>query len=137
MSLQVSWVRLPATPGNCRLFHFPLFSPHNIYFQREAGYSEQVQLSPKASRILGMIYHKFYRFYGTSTLLRLLTLLKLMYKLLNYCSFMWDPPLVKDQEAMELVQKFALRLCCKTWSAAYLQLLHSTGLTALSAERKL
>ena len=50
---------------------------------------------------------------------------------------MWDLPLVKDQEALESVQKFALRLCCKKWSAAYLQLLDSTGLTTLSAERKI
>ena len=89
----------------------------------------------KARRILGMIYRKFYRFCGTSTLLRL-------YKAyvkphLDYCSFVWDLPLVKDQEVLESVQKFALRLCCKKWSAAYLQLLDSTGLTTLSAERKI
>ena len=56
---------------------------------------------------------------------------------LEYCSFVWDPPLVKDQEALESVQKFALRLCCKKWSAAYLILLDSTGLTTLSAEPKI
>ena len=74
-----------------------------------------------------MIYRKFYRFCGTSTMLRL-------YKgyvkpHLNDCSSVWDPPLVKVQEALESVQKFALRLCCKNWSAAYLQLLDSTDLT--------
>ena len=89
----------------------------------------------KARRILGMIYRKFYRFCGTSTLLRL-------YKAyvkphLDYCSFVWDAPLVKDQEALESVQKFALRLCCKKWYAAYLQLLDSTGLTTLNAEHKI
>jgi len=25
----------------------------------------------------------------------------------NYCSFVWDPPLVTDQEALESIQKFA------------------------------
>ena len=46
---------------------------------------------------------------------------------LDYCSFVWNPPLVKDQEALESVQKFALRphyelscftfICspCKNW----------------------
>ena len=82
-----------------------------------------------------MIYRKFYHFCGTSTMLRL-------YKAyvkphLNYCSSAWDPPLVKDQEALESVQKFALKLCYKNSSAAYLQLLNSTGLTTLSAEHKI
>ena len=45
--------------------------------------------------------------------------------------------MVKDQEALESVQRFALRLCCKNWSAAYLQLLDSTDLTTLSAKRKI
>ncbi len=71
----------------------------------------------------------------TSTLLRLY---KAYVKLhLNYCSIVWDPPLAKDQEALESVQKFALRLCCKNWSAAYHELLDSTGLTTLSTERKI
>ena len=102
----------------------------------DLSWSKQVSsVVSKARRILGMIYRKFYRFCGTSTLLRL-------YKAyvkphLDYCSFVWDPPLFKDQEALESVQKFALRLCCKKWSAAYLQLLDSTGLTTLSAERKI
>ena len=59
-----------------------------------------------------MIYCKIYHFCGTSTLLRLY---KAYVKLhLNYCSFLWDLPLVKDQEALESVQKFALRLCYRT-----------------------
>ena len=87
----------------------------------DLSWSKQVSLVvSKARRILGMIYRKFYRFCGTSTLLRL-------YKAyvkphLNYCSFVWDPP---------------LGLCYKNWSATYLQLLNSTGLTTLSAERKI
>ena len=102
----------------------------------DLSWSKQVcSVVSKARRILGMIYRKFYRFCGTSTLLRL-------YKAyvkphLEYCSFVWDPPLVKNQEALESVQKFALRLCCKKWSAVYLRLLDSTGLTTLSAERKI
>ena len=77
----------------------------------DLSWSKQVSsVVSKAKRILGTIYRKFYRFCGTSTLLRL-------YKAyvkphLEYCSFVWDPPLVQHQEALESVQKFALRLCC-------------------------
>ena len=35
---EVSWVRLPVAAS---LFHFPLFLPRNICFQREARCSEQ------------------------------------------------------------------------------------------------
>ena len=112
------------------------FKYRGVTITDDLSWSKQVSsVVSKARRILGMIYCKFYRFCGISTLLRL-------YKAyvkphLEYCSFVWDPPLVKNQEALKSVQKFALRLCCKKWSAAYLQLLDSTGLTTLSAERKI
>ena len=102
----------------------------------DLSWSKQVSsVVSKARRILGMIYRKFYCFRGTSTMLRLHKAYVKPH--LNHCSSEWDPPLVKDQEALESVQKFALKLCCKNWSAAYLQLLDSTGLTTLSAERKI
>ena len=112
------------------------FKYRGVTITDDLSWSKQVSsVVSKARRILGMIYCKFYRFCGTFTLLRL-------YKAyvkphLEYCSFVWDPPLFKNQEALKSVQKFALRLCCKKWSAAYLQLLDSTGLTTLSAECKI
>ena len=30
-----------STPSGCQPFHFPLFSPQNIYFQHEVRWSEQ------------------------------------------------------------------------------------------------
>ena len=57
----------------------------------DLSWSKQVSsVVSKARRILGMIYHKLYRFCGTSPML---------YKAyvkphLNYCSSVWDPPLV-------------------------------------------
>ena len=33
---------LGSTPGGCQPFHFPLFSPHNIYFQCEARCFEYI-----------------------------------------------------------------------------------------------
>ena len=122
--------------NNDSLEDIPQFKYRGVTITDDLSWSKQVSsVVSKARRILGMIYCKFYRFCGTSTLLRL-------YKAyvkphLEYCSFVWDSPLVKNQEALKSVQKFALRLCCKKWSAAYLQLLDSTGLTTLSAERKI
>ena len=79
-----------------------------------------------------MIYRKFYLVCRTSTLYK-----AYVKPHLNYCSFTWDPPLVKDQEALDSVQKCVLRHSCKNWSAVYLKLLDSADLTTLSAERKI
>ena len=92
----------------------------------------KVKVVSKARRILGMIYRKFYFVCRTSTLYK-----AYVKPHLNYCSFTWDPPLVKDQEALESVQKCVLRHSCKNWSAVYLKLLDSTDLTTLNAERKI
>lgn len=49
----------------------------------------------------------------------------------------WDPYHKTEIEALEAVQRFALRMCLKSWSADYDQLLLETGLpsfkTRLSA----
>jgi len=43
--------------------------------------------------------------------------------LLNYCSSVWIHTTEQGPKALESVQKFALRLCFRNWSAAYHQLL--------------
>ena len=72
-----------------------------------------------------MIYRKFYRFVKAVQSLHEASL-RLLF---HVGSTNGQRPRGTDQEALELVQKFALRLCCKNWSAAYLQLLDSTSLT--------
>jgi len=53
----------------------------------DLSWSKQVSsVVSKARRILGKIYHTFYHFCGTS---------------ITVPFFVWDPPLVKDQEALE------------------------------------
>ena len=49
----------------------------------------------------------------------------------------WDPHLTKDIKLIEDVQKFALRVCSKFWSADYESLLRSCNLPSLCDRGKL
>jgi len=82
---------------------------------------------------VGVIFRKFYRWCDTSTLLKLY--IAYVKPHLQYSSFVWGPPLLKDQQAFEKVQKFASRMCCKHWSASYSELLEQSNLPALINER--
>ena len=48
----------------------------------------------------------------------------------------WDPYLVKDVKLIEDVQKFALRICLKSWNSNYESLLSYCHVPTLSNRRK-
>ena len=55
---------------------------------------------------------------------------------LEYASSVWDPYLKKNIEAIEHVQKFALKVCWKDWHSDYVTLLNATNVPPLAARRK-
>ena len=55
---------------------------------------------------------------------------------LEYAAASWDPFLKKDIELIEDVQKFALRVCLKSWSATYAELLEQSNLPSLQTRRQ-
>ena len=55
---------------------------------------------------------------------------------LEYVVPVWDPYLSKNINALEQVQRFALRVCTKSWNSSYDNLLCLTGLPRLSERRK-
>ena len=46
---------------------------------------------------------------------------------LEYCSIVWDPYSAKDVEALEKVQRFALRVCLKQWDLNQEKMLQASG----------
>ena len=56
---------------------------------------------------------------------------------LEYAPQAWDPYLAKDIELLERTQKFALRVCCKDWSASYCDLLKCCQVPSLSDRRRI
>ena len=55
---------------------------------------------------------------------------------MEYAVPVWDPHFVKDIEALESVQKFAAKMCTKTWqNSSYSEQLHALNLTTLKERR--
>jgi len=63
----------------------------------------------------------------TNTQTLITTLLQLYLSLVHphteYATPVWDPHLLSNINSLEIVQKFALHVCCKQWDAAYSELL--------------
>ena len=77
-------------------------------------------LCAKARQLIGLLYRRFYKHANTATLLQLYK--SFIRPHLEYCAIVWDPHLSKDIEALEKVQRFALRMCLKNWSLDHSQL---------------
>ena len=54
---------------------------------------------------------------------------------LEYGSIVWNPGLKGDIDALEDVQKFALRMCTKSWNFNYEELLTNANLPSLRTRR--
>ena len=79
-----------------------------IITSEDLSWSKQVAaVVTRSCKILGVILRKFYPWWYTSTLLKLYT--AYANPQLQYCSFVWDPPLLKDQQALEKHTKDVLQ----------------------------
>ena len=88
----------------------------------------------KTRRLIGILYRRFYKHSSPDTLLRLYT--SFIRPHLEYATAAWDPFLKKDISLLEDVQKFALRVCTKSWDTNYSDLLVKTHLPSLQARRQ-
>ena len=100
-------------------------------------WSDHIQLiCSKARKQLGYIYRQFYKSNANSATLRSLYI-ALVRPILEYGACIWDPYLQKDINAIESVQKFAVKLCTKIWSLPYSEGLTLLGLEPLAHRRKI
>ena len=81
-----------------------------------------------------MLFRKFYCHTDSHSLLKLY--LSTVRPHLEYASSVWDPYLKKNIEAIEHVQKFALKVCLKDWHSDYDTLLISANVPPLATRRK-
>ena len=54
---------------------------------------------------------------------------------LEYAAIVWNPGLKREVDALENVQKYALRICTKQWDSSYDELLANTNLPSLKDRR--
>ena len=50
----------------------------------------------------------------------------------EYAASVWDPHLQRDMQLLEKTQKFACRMCTKTWDVSYEELLSTLNFLSLS-----
>ena len=87
----------------------------------------------RTRRLIGIFYRRFYKHSSSVTMLRLYS--SFIRPHLEYATAAWDPFLKKDIELIENVQKFALRVCTKSWDTNYSNLLETSHLPSLQSRR--
>ena len=86
----------------------------------------------KARQKIEVMYHKFYH----ASTPKLLQLYKAcIWPHLEYAAPVWDPHQLGLIKCLENVQKFALKLCTKSWNSDYESMLTSCKLTSLASRR--
>ena len=83
--------------------------------------------------MLGILYRQFSNSTKESAMVKLY--LSQIRPVLEYGAEVWHPYLSKDTEALENVQKFALRICSNNWQANYHDLLEHFKLPTLENRR--
>ena len=83
----------------------------------------------KARRLIGLLYRHFYKHSSSHTLLKLY--LSYIRPHLEYLPHVWNPSFKGDIDIIESVQKYALRVCTKSWELSYNDLLNATSIPPL------
>jgi len=89
----------------------------------------------KARQQIGLLYRRFYKYSNMDTLKQLYTAFVRPH--LEYAVPVWDPHLTKDINALEAVQRFACRVCIKSWDMSYSDMLQTMNIPRLSERRRL
>ena len=87
----------------------------------------------KTRRLIGLLYRRFHQHSSSSTLIKLYC--SFIRPHLEYASVVWNPGVKGETDALENVQKFALRVCTNLWDSSYDELLVKTRLPSLKDRR--
>ena len=105
-----------------------------VLISSDLSWSNHVKdISLKARKQVGLLYHRFYKHASPATLRTLY--MALIRPHLEYAVPVWDPHLCKDINALESVQRFATKICTKSWNTSYQDLLDELHLHTLHMSR--
>ena len=88
----------------------------------------------KTRKLIDLFYRTFYKHSSSETMLKLYC--TFIRPHLEYAAAAWDPFLKKDIDLLEDVQKFALKVCIKSWNRNYEELQSMTHLSSLQSRRQ-
>ena len=87
----------------------------------------------KSRRLVGLLYRQFYNYADSNTLRQFY--LSCIRPHLEYACTVWDPHPTKDITLLENVQKFACKICCKSWLMDYESMLTYLDIPSLQQRR--
>jgi hypothetical protein len=106
-----------------------------ILINSDLSWSSYVSnLCSKVRKLVGLLYHRFYKYADSATLLTLYE--TFIRPHLEYSSIVWDPYLAVDVDALKMVQRFALHVCLKNWSTDREQLYTPSHVPTLADRSK-
>ena len=140
-SLFISHKRIHSIPPPClTLGHSPLahvssYKYLGLMITSDLMWSTHIHnICCKTRKLIGLLYRRFYKHSSPNTLPKLYV--SFIRSHLEYASAAWDPFLKKDTiDLIKDVQKFALKVCLKSWNASYDDLLEQSNLPSLRARR--
>ena len=122
------------TLGHSPLAHVSSYKYLGLTITSDLMWSIHIaNICSKTRRLIGLLYRRFYKYSSPNTLLKLYV--SFIRPHLEYASAAWDPFLKKDIDLIEDVQKFALKVCLKSWNSSYNDLLKQSNLLSLQARR--
>ena len=125
----------PLLVNNTALHMAKEFKYLGVTFSSDTSWTPHINtICLKSRKLVGMLFRKFYCHTDSHSLLKLY--LSTVRPHLEYASSVWDPYLKKNIEAIEHVQKFALKVCLKDWHSDYDTLLISANVPPLATRRK-
>ena len=88
----------------------------------------------KTRKLVGLLHRRFSLNTSNDAMVKLYT--SFVRPSLEYASIVWSPYRKGETQLIEKVQKFALKVCLKTWNSSYEDLLCSVNLPTLQYRRK-
>ena len=124
------------TINNLKIEKVEHFKYLGVWLSSNLTWNKHIEeICKSASKQTGMIYRKFYQNSSRETLLNLY--ISLIRPRLEYAAPVWDPSHQTLTQAVEKVQRFALKMCLKNWSSTYEELLTDSKLPTLKDRRTL
>ena len=119
----------------CALERVSSYKYLGILITSDLSWSEHIKaISSRARKQTGFLYRRFYKHAQPDTLRSLY--IAFIRPLLEYGVPVWDPHLQRDSDLLESVQRFATKICTKSWnSLPYQSRLDSLSLVTLSKRR--
>ena len=105
-----------------------------IWLTADLNWGKHIEyICSKARKKVGALYRQFYKYSSTNTMLKIyLTCIR---PDMEYAVQVWSPYQKGHINALESIQKFALKVCSKQWNADYQSLLRAYKIHTLEKRR--